>query len=73
MSEKEMNLYRFASGQEPSEEMLAQIMKEVAEEAVEKYQRARHAHFTAMRKETSEKKLKWAKRINGIRLNGTDK
>lgn len=35
MSEKEMNSYRFSSGIEPSDEMLKQLMKEVAEEAKE--------------------------------------
>ena len=33
MSEQEMNSYRFTSGQEPSDEMLAQLMKEVAHDA----------------------------------------
>lgn len=33
MSEAEMNAYRFTSGKEPTDEMLAQIMKEVAEDA----------------------------------------
>ena len=28
MSEQELNLYRFTSGREPSDEMLAQLMKE---------------------------------------------
>ena len=35
MSEKEMNAYRFGTGQEPTDEMLEQIMKEVAQEARE--------------------------------------
>ena len=33
MSEQEMNSYRFTSGQEPSDEMLAQLMNEVAHDA----------------------------------------
>lgn len=33
MSEQEMNSYRFTSGQEPSDEMPAQLMKEVAHDA----------------------------------------
>ena len=33
MSEQEMNPYRFTSGQEPSDEMLEQLMKEVAHDA----------------------------------------
>lgn len=35
MSEKELNAYRLTSMEEPSEEMLAYIMHEVAEEARE--------------------------------------
>lgn len=33
MSEAEMNVYRFTSGKESTDEMLAQIMKEDAEDA----------------------------------------
>ena len=33
MSEAEMNAYRFNSGQEPTDEMLAQIMREAAADA----------------------------------------
>lgn len=37
MSEKGMNSYRFGYNEEPTDEMLAQIMKEVAEEARESH------------------------------------
>ena len=33
MSEAEMNSYRFNSGMEPTDEMLAQIMREVSADA----------------------------------------
>lgn len=33
MSESEMNAYRFNSGREPTDEMLAQIMREAAADA----------------------------------------
>lgn len=33
MSEQEMNTYRFGIGEEPTDEMLEQVMREVAEEA----------------------------------------
>ena len=49
MSEKEMNSYRFGRGEEPTEEMLAQVMKEVAQEARESSQKAVDAHFEQMR------------------------
>ena len=40
MSDKELNSYRFASGEEPSDEMLDAIMKEVAEDASKKQKEA---------------------------------
>ena len=49
MSEKEMNSYRFTSGQEPSDEMLTQLMKEVARDARLRQEKATSAYFTEMR------------------------
>ena len=40
MSDKELNSYRFTSGEEPSDEMLDAIMKEVAEDASKKQKEA---------------------------------
>ena len=56
MSEKEMNSYRFVSGQEPSDEMLSQLMCEVAEEAVERRKRADDEYFSQMRSNVAAKK-----------------
>ena len=64
MSEQEMNSYRFTSGLEPSDEMLAQIMKEVARDAKERQERATEAYFAQMRRNLEVKKAKWAARIN---------
>ena len=50
MSEKEMNAYRFGKGQEPTDEMLEQIMKEVAQEAREGSKEATDAQFEQMRR-----------------------
>ena len=69
MSEEEMKLYRFGTGQEPTDEMLEQIMKEVAQEARESSKRAVDAHFEQMRRNIAAKKEKWAERINSI-ING---
>lgn len=69
MSEKEMNSYRFLSGEEPSDEMLAQIMKEVAEEAAESNKRATEAHWVEMRRMIAEQEAIWAERINSLRVN----
>ena len=64
MTESEMNSYRFSSGEEPTDEMLCQLMKEVAKEAVEKKEQASAAYFNEMRKNAAIKKEKWAERIN---------
>ncbi len=69
MSEQELNSYRFTSGQEPSDEMLEQIMKEVAMDAKERQEKASTAYFSEMRIKADEKKAKWADRINGV-ING---
>ena len=69
MSEKEMNSYRFGRGQEPTDEMLEQVMKEVAKEAREGSKKAADAHFEQMRKNIATQKVQWAERINSI-ING---
>lgn len=69
MSEQEMNSYRFTSGQEPSEEMLAQLMKEVAHDAKVRQEEATSAYFSKMRREAEVVKAKWADRINNA-ING---
>lgn len=45
MSEKEMNSYRLTSMEEPTDKMLATLMKEVAEEAKRKGQKATDNFF----------------------------
>ena len=45
MSEKEINAYRLTSLEEPTDEMLAYIMREVAEEANQKYDDALERYF----------------------------
>ncbi|MDE5573462.1 MAG: hypothetical protein K2H32_00180 [Muribaculaceae bacterium] len=64
MSEQEMNSYRFTSGQEPSDEMLSQLMKEVATDAKNRQEQATDAYFSEMRREAEVVKAKWADRIN---------
>ena len=58
-----MNSYRFTSGLEPSDEMLAQLMKEVAHDAKERQEQATAAYFSEMRREAEVVKTKWADRI----------
>ena len=69
MSEKEMNAYRFGTGQEPTDEMLEQVMKEDAQEARESSKKATEAHFEQMRKNIANNRMQWADRINSI-ING---
>jgi len=69
MSEQEMNSYRFISGNEPSDEMLAQLMKEVAHDAKIRQEQATNAYFSEMRREAEITKAKWTDRINSV-LNG---
>ena len=49
MSEKEINAYRLTSLEEPSDEMLAYIMREVAEEANQKYDEALDRYFNEIK------------------------
>lgn len=69
MSEQEMNSYRFTSGQEPSDAMLAHLMKEVAHDAKVRQEQATSAYFFEMRRNAEAKKAKWADRINRV-ING---
>ena len=56
MSEQEMNSYRFGLGQEPTDEMLAQVMKEVAQETCESSKRVPEEYFDAMSRNIAIKK-----------------
>jgi nitrate/nitrite-specific signal transduction histidine kinase len=69
MSEKEMNSYRFSSGVEPTDEMLSQLMKEVANEAKNSNQKAMDDFFASLKREAKAIRKEWANRqicaING--------
>ena len=66
MSEQEINLYRFTSGQEPSDEMLMQLMKEVADDAKLRQEKATLILLSKMRQDAEIVKAKWAERINSV-------
>ena len=75
MTEKEMNSYRFSPYQEPTDEMLEQIMKEVAEEAImkevaeearESNRKATEEHWARMLQDIAYKQAKWSAKINAI-------
>lgn len=55
-----MNSYRFILGQEPSDEMLSQLMNEVAAEAVAHRQKVDDAYFSQMKKNVAIKREKWS-------------
>ena len=61
-----MNAYRFGTGKEPTDEMLEQIMKEVAQEARESSKKVENARFEQMRRNIAVKREKWAEQINQI-------
>ena len=69
MSEQEMNSYRFTSGQEPTDDMLSQLMREVANDASIRQEMATYAYFSEMRREAEAVKAKWVDRINNA-ING---
>lgn len=67
MSEAEMNSYRFGSGKEPTDEMLAQIMHEAAVDAKKSNEEAAIRHLDDMRREMKNDEAKWADRINEVK------
>ena len=69
MSENEMKSYRFGTGQEPTDEMLEQVMKEVAQDARESSKKAADEHFEQMRRNIANNKAMWDERISSI-ING---
>ena len=66
MSEKELNNYRFLSGEEPTDEMLAAIMKEAKEEALAKRKIADDKMQELMQLRRAELKAKYSERISNI-------
>ena len=66
MSVEELNTYRFSPEQDPSDEMLEQIMKEVSEEARVSNEKATEEHWIRMRVNAYKKEMKWAKEIESI-------
>ena len=67
MSEQELNSYRFTSGQEPSDEMLQCIMREVAEEAMARRSEAELRVRESVERQRQALRAEWSKRL-GITL-----
>ena len=70
MSEAEMNNYRLTSMEEPGDERMAQIMREVAEDARESTRRAAERVAVGIASATQQAQEKWGATINRIK-NGT--
>ena len=64
-----MNSYRFVSGEDPSDEMLEQIMMEAAMEANQRKRRADEEYFSQMMRNIDVKRERWAERINQVKNN----
>ena len=63
MSEKELNSYRFTSAEEPTDEMLAQIMSEVTADAIELRKKSDAKYQALMEKQRALLKSQWSNRI----------
>lgn len=66
MSEVKLNSYRFGLGEEPSDEMLLKLMKEVALEAKESNQKATEFYWKQMLDNIEMKKRIWSERIKSL-------
>lgn len=66
MSENELNIYRFNPEEEPTDEMLEQIMKEVAEEANRTNQKASEEYWMRMQQDIVAKQERWKDKISAL-------
>jgi hypothetical protein len=65
MAAKDIDSYRFGRGEEPTDEMLAQIMSEVTETAKQKFDKAYKEYFDNMLRYAEEQKAKWGPIFEG--------
>lgn len=64
MSEKEMNAYRLNSLEEPTDEMLALLMRELAEEAKQKSEKAHKRFFQEIWDDIRKQRVLWSEEYN---------
>lgn len=64
MSGNEMNAYRLNGLEEPTDEMLAALMKEVAEETRQKSEKAHQRFFREIRDDIRKQRVLWNKEYN---------
>ena len=67
MSEQELNSYRFTSHEEPTDEMLSQIMKEVAQEAVARQEQAMRRYQEEMERQRVLLHARWDEKLKSLR------
>ena len=67
MSEAEMNSYRLTSMEEPGDERMAQIMREVAEDARESTRRAAERVAAGIEAAKLAAQEKWGETVNRIK------
>ncbi len=67
MSEEQMNSYRLTSREEPGDERMAQIMREVAEDARESTRRAAERVAAGIEAARLAAQEKWGDTINRIK------
>lgn len=63
MTTRELNGYRLTGQEEPTDEMLALVMKEVTEEAVRKKNEATERYFEHLERLAVLQKRAWRRRI----------
>jgi len=66
MTEKDINSYRFTSGEEPTDEMLEQIMREVAEEARASNRKATEEYWLRLQQDIIGKQHEWGEKIKSL-------
>lgn len=66
MKRQDIDEYRFGSGEDPTDEMLEQIMREMAQEARRRWQRAEEAHKEQMLRDMAAGERKWKQRIEEL-------
>ena len=63
MNPIDLNKYRLTSLEEPTDEMLSAIMKEVLEEAMRKNKEAQKRYFNELRQQNAEYQKEWEAKI----------
>ena len=63
MNPIDLNKYRLTSLEEPTDEMLSAIMKEVSEEAMRKNKEAQKRYLNELRQQNAEYQKEWEAKI----------